>query len=200
VRVADRPTDATGVSATGISTVAVPVTSSPSPWGPTEQPSAAPAAPEPRSFATLWEFALALNRHDAAAVALASDGTTCDIPIDSSEIRRLLGTVWFRSAFRYLSPHWRDRLLDVLLNDTVIGNHLIRDGRRSVRLAQMSSEALERVATDVTISEVVRADVQLLMAIDSMWGADALSRVTFAPVEAAAASAFGAFLLPFRHM
>jgi hypothetical protein len=51
----------------------------------------------------------------------------------------------------------------------------------------------------VTISDVIRADVQLLMAIDSLWGAEALSRVTFAPVEAASPSAFGSFLLPLRH-
>jgi hypothetical protein len=89
----------------------------------------------------------------------------------------------------------------VLLGDTTVGNHMIRDGRRDVRLAQISSEALRRVATDVTISDVVRADVQLLLAIDSTWGGDALSRVTFAPLEATSASAspFGAFLLPFRH-
>ena len=67
------------------------------------------------------------------------------------------------------------------------------------RLAQISFDALRRVATDVTISDVIRADVQLLMAIDSLWGAEALSRVTFAPVEAASPSAFGSFLLPLRH-
>src|SRR5262249_54443386 len=30
-----------------------------------------------RSFLTLWEFALALNRKDADALAVAADGTTC---------------------------------------------------------------------------------------------------------------------------
>jgi hypothetical protein len=70
-----------------------------------------------------------------------------------------------------------------------------------VRLGQISSEALKRVATDVTMSDIVRADVQLLMAIETTWGSEALARITFAPVEAASASAsgFGAFLQPFRN-
>ena len=159
----------------------------------------APAASGPRSFATFWEFALALNRNEPSAIALAADGATCDIPIDSGEIRKLLGTVWFRSAFRRFSPQWRNRLLDVLLGDITVGNHIVREGRRSVRLGQISPDALKRIATDVTISDVVRADVQLLMAIETTWGSEALGRVTFAPVEAASASGFGAFLQPFRN-
>jgi hypothetical protein len=71
------------------------------------------------------------------------------------------------SAFRHLSPRWRNRLLDVLLGDISVGNHMVRDGRRSVRLGRISSEALKRVATDVTIADVVRADVQLLTAIET---------------------------------
>jgi cell division GTPase FtsZ len=173
------------------------------PWPPIDAPSTpppvAPPASEPRAFATFWEFALALNRNESSAVALAADGATCDIPLESGEIRKLLGTVWFRSAFRRLSPQWRSRLLDVLVGDITVGNHMVRDGRRSVRLGQISPEALKRVATDVTVSEVARADVQLLMAIEMTWGSEALGRVTFAPVEAASASGFGAFLQPFRN-
>jgi cell division GTPase FtsZ len=198
--VADLPADAAAMSPGSNS-----VNGARSPWGPIEERPApepvASAAPAPRSFATFWEFALALNRNESSAVALAADGATCDIPLESGEIRKLLSTVWFRSAFRHLSPHWRNRLLDVLLSDVTVGNHMIRDGRRSVRLGQISSEALKRAATDVTMSDTVRADVQLLIAIETTWGSEALARITFAPVEAASASAsgFGAFLQPFRN-
>jgi hypothetical protein len=177
------------------------------PWGPIEarpapaavvQP-ASPPAVEPRSFSSLWEFALALNRNEPAALALATDGATCDIPIEGSEIRKLLGTVWFRSVFRHLSPHWRDRLLDVLVDDIRIRNHAVRDGRRTVRLSHMSPEALKRIAIDVTIPDAVRGDVQLVMTIGTMWGNDAVSRITFEPVEEQSTSAFDVLLQPFRH-
>jgi cell division GTPase FtsZ len=197
-RLADQSVDDTAASPGRSS-----VSGARSPWGPVEErPAPEPpptTAPEPRAYGTFWEFALALNRNEPAALALAADGATCDIPIDSGEIRKLLGTVWFRAAFRHLSPHWRSRLLDVLVGDITVGNHMIRDGRRSVRLGQISPEALKRVANDVTVPDVARADVQLLIAIETTWGREALGRVTFAPVEAASASGFGAFLQPFRN-
>jgi hypothetical protein len=38
--------------------------------------------PRARAFATFREFAVALNRSDPAALALAGDGATSDIPVD----------------------------------------------------------------------------------------------------------------------
>jgi cell division GTPase FtsZ len=196
---------AAGVAAvvTAVSPIAVSLPERRRPWGPVEERPApqtpAHAASGPRSFATLWEFALALNRNEPVALALASDGTTCELVIESSEIRKLLGTVWFRSAFRHLSPHWRTRLLDALLGDIRIGNHTIREGRRGMRLNQISPDGLKRVATDITIPDAVRADAQLLLAIATMWGSDALARVTFEPVDTVPPSTIGALLQPFRH-
>ena len=154
----------------------------------------------PRSFSTFWEFALALNRNDASALAVAADGTTCDMPIEASQIRKLLGTVWFRSVFHCLSSAWRVRLLNVLLDDTRIRNHVVREGRRAVPLNQMSSEQLKRVAGNPNVPDAVRADVQLLAVVATMWGSEALTRVTYEPAEAAPRSSrFDLLLPPFRH-
>ena len=159
-----------------------------------------PATPvEPRSFSTFWQFALALNRHDASALAIAADGTICDIPIEGSEIRKLLGTVWFRSVFRTLSPQWRNRLLDVLLDDAKIYNHVVRDGRRTVRLNEIPYEELEKIAVNPSVPDAVRADVQLLIAIGTVWGRDALTRVRFEPVVEATRLPRFDLLPPFRH-
>jgi cell division GTPase FtsZ len=153
-----------------------------------------------RSFSTLWEFALAVNRNEAPALALAGDGKSCEMPIEGSEVRRLIGTVWFRSVFRALSGHWRDRLLEVLLGDLRIPNHGLRHGRRAVRLNQLSYDELKRAATDLDVPDVVRADMQLLVAIATLWGPTALSRVAFERAgEAAAPSTFDLLLQTFRH-
>jgi cell division GTPase FtsZ len=156
---------------------------------------------EPPSFSTFWELALALNRNDPLALAIAGDGTNWNVSVEPAEIRKLLSTVWFRSVVRYLSPHWRNRLLDVLLDGTTVPSHAIRQGRRTVRLNQITYEQLKQVATDVTLPDVVRADVQLLMAIGSVWGSEALARVTFEPgAETARPSTFDLLLQPFRNL
>ena len=163
-------------------------------------PAACETTEAPRSFSTLWEFALAVNRNEAPALALAVDGKSCEMPIEGSEVRRLIGTVWFRSVFRALSGHWRDRLLDVLLDDTRVHNHVLGQGRRAVRLNQLSYEDLKRTATDLDVPDALRADVQLLVAIGTLWGSNALSRVAFEPADdAAAPSTFDLLLQPFRH-
>ena len=154
----------------------------------------------PRSFSTLWEFALALNRNDAHAMALAANGAATDIQIAGGDVRRLLGTVWFRSVFRSLSLPWRNRLLDVLLGDTRIHNQVVGEGRRAVRLNQLSYDELEKLAVSPGLPDVLRADVQLLVAIGGTWGSDALARVTFEPAgEAARQSMLEMLLPPFRH-
>jgi cell division GTPase FtsZ len=153
-----------------------------------------------RSFSTLREFALAVNRNDAPALALAADGKSCDIPIEASEVRKLVGTVWFRSVFRQLSADWRDRLLAMLLGDMCVQNHVLQQGRRTVRLNHLSYDELKQTATDINLPDAVRADVQLLVAVGTLWGEDALSAVAFSPADKAASpSTFDLLLQPFRH-
>jgi serine/threonine protein kinase len=45
------------------------------------------------SVLDLLEFAVAVNRSDPAALALASNGVTSDIPFDGTEVRRLINTM-----------------------------------------------------------------------------------------------------------
>jgi cell division GTPase FtsZ len=144
----------------------------------------------PASFSTLWDFALALNRNDASALALAADGTSADIPIEASQIKKLLATPWCRTVFRSLSPAWRNRLLDILLDETRVYPHVIGEGRRAARLDQISFEELKQIAVDPTITDTVRDDVHLLYAIGTVWGGDVLKRVRFEP-QPAGPSRFG---------
>jgi cell division GTPase FtsZ len=147
-------------------------------------------ADRPTSFSTLWDFALALNRNDPSALAIAADGTTCDIPIEASQIRKLLATPWCRTVFRSLSPVWRNRLLDILLDETRVYPHVVGEGRRAARLDQISIEDLKQIAVDPTLTDTVREDVHLLFAIATVWGGDALKRVRFEP-QPAGSSRFG---------
>jgi cell division GTPase FtsZ len=200
----------------GVGTDAEPVSQVPMPGGEGESPLEAvevvaprpiqslrrveaATAVEPRSFSSFWQFALALNRNDAAALAMAADGTISDIPVESGEIRRLLGTVWFRSVCRTLSPQWRGRLLDVLLDDAKIHDHVVRDGRRSVRLSEIPYHELEKIVVNPGVPDAVRADAQLLIAVGSVWGHDALARVRFEPVADATRPPRFDLLPPFRH-
>src|SRR6185503_127856 len=102
------------------------------------------AAAEAVSYATFWDFALALNRGEPSAVAIAVEGADADMPIDATQARKLAGTVWFRSVFKSLSPQGRHRLLDVLLAGTRVPNQLVRQGRRTVRLNQLPFEELKQ--------------------------------------------------------
>ena len=83
-------------------------------------PIAAPEAPgrverSPGSrFATVAEFARALNRLDPIALELAAGDPLPDMSIEGLAVKQLLGTFWFRSIFPRLSPSWRERLLEAL--------------------------------------------------------------------------------------
>jgi cell division GTPase FtsZ len=170
----------------------------------TPAPSQAPAlsrAPAPsRSFSTFWEFALAVNRSDPAALRLAGNGADCDIPMDGRELRKLIGTFWFRSVFPRLSPEWKDRILNVLAEHVTIPNHAIRHGRRLVPLQEITQEQRQQIVTGSSLPDAIRADVQLLVTVATLWGAEALGRFTFTPVpETAGASGLALLLQPFRH-
>ena len=156
-------------------------------------------APSP-SFSTFWEFALALNRSDPAALRLAENGARSDILMDGRELRKLLGTFWFRSVFPRLSPEWQDRILNVLVEHVTIPNHAIRNGRRTVHLHEMTQEQRQQMMTEPSVPDASRADLQLLVTVATLWGEEALGRFEFTPVpEAADTSRIALLLQPFRH-
>lgn len=134
-------------------------------------------------FASLWAFAVALNRRDPAAIALAADGAKCDIPFEGREVRKLLGTIWFRGVVPQLSETWRERILEALVTSAPIPNHLVRVDRRAARLADLSHAQLKDLFTRAYVPDTVRADVELLLTVGRLWGPQALERFQFAGVS-----------------
>ena len=151
-------------------------------------------------FATFWDFALAVNRSDSAALRLAGNGADSDVPIDAGELRKLLSTFWFRSVFPRLSAAWQHRMLDVLVEHVSIPDHAIRIGRRAVHLSELTHEQRRQLVTGTSLPDAVRADLQLLVMIATLWGEQALERFELRPVpDAADKSALASLLQPFRH-
>jgi hypothetical protein len=138
--------------------------------------------PRARAFTTFREFAVALNRSDPAAVALAGDGATSDIPVDGTELRRLLGTMWFRTVLNRLPRDWRERLLHVLIESATVPDHVVKRGRQTIHLRDLSYEELEEVSSKTSVPDSIRPDLDLLLAVGRFWGADAVKRFRFADV------------------
>jgi cell division GTPase FtsZ len=147
-----------------------------------DAPLAEPAArPEPQpvpSFSNFWEFAVAVNRSDPAALALASNGAKTAIPIDGSELRKLLGTMWFRAVVPRLSDEWRTRLLAVLVDTVEIPNHVVKVGGRTTHLSDCTYGELQELKTR-SASDITRSDMELLLTIGRLWGGDAIGRFHF---------------------
>ncbi len=135
-----------------------------------------------RAFTTFREFAVALNRSDPAALALAGDGATFDIPVDRTELRRLLGTMWFRTVLNRLPRDWRERLLHVLIENATVPDHVVKRGRQTIRLRELSYEELEEMSSKTSVPDSIRPDLDLMIAVGRFWGADAVKRFRFADV------------------
>jgi hypothetical protein len=130
-------------------------------------------------FSTLWEFTIAVNRSDPAALALASDGVTSEIPIDGADVRRLISNMWFRSVIPRLSHEWRDRLLDALVNSALLKDHRVKIGRHSRHLRELSYPQLQELAAQTPVHDVVRPELDLLLTVGRLWGADSVKRFRF---------------------
>jgi len=178
-----RPDDSTHRPAGVEATQAVPEASS-VPAPPAEETPEPPAQP----FPTFWDLCLAVNRRDSRALMIAGNGATSDIPVDVTETRKLLGTVWFRAVFAQLSQPWRDRLLTVIASNVRIANDVVRSGRRTARLSELTYEELTRVPLETILPDALRSDVHLLIAVGSLWGMDATRRFEFVDAVSPASS------------
>jgi cell division GTPase FtsZ len=158
----------------------------------------APTDPNPRAFGTFWEFALAVNRGDASALALAGNGSDGGVSIDAAELRKLLCTVWFRSVFPRLSTSWRDRLFEVVVDRVRFENQLVKLGRQCVPLSKASYSQLNDIIGRVDLPDPVRADVQVLIAVGRLWGEEALQRCQFTGEAPVSPSRFGMLVLGLR--
>jgi hypothetical protein len=159
----------------------------------TVRPSSAPLATsdDGAAFSTLREFAVAVNRSDPAALALASDGVSSDIAIDGADVRKLLGTMWFRGVVSRLSQAWRTHLFEALRASIELPDHIVALGRRQARLSELDYVQLREALTSPSVPEAIRADIQLLLTIVQVWGEDALRQCHFRELaEPPAASGF----------
>jgi cell division GTPase FtsZ len=147
---------------------------------PAESPVVETSASQPSqpAFANLWEFAVAVNRSDRAALVMASNGANAGIPIEGSDVRKLVGTLWFRGVVPKLSQEWRTRLLDALAESVEVRNHAIKVGRRTTHLKELSYTELQDVATSA-VPDTARTDLELLMTVGRLWGGDAIGRFRF---------------------
>src|SRR5262245_38345308 len=135
-------------------------------------------------FATVAEFAKALNRLDPIALELGAGGPSPDMSIDGLAVKQLLGAFWFRSIFPHLSSSWRERLLDAFASRVVIPNHVLWRGGQAVHLADASHAELKEIAAKTMVDGAAGADLQLLLTIARFWGDEALRRLRFVEVTA----------------
>ena len=134
-------------------------------------------------FASLLEFAVAVNRADPTALALAGGGAG-EIPVDGADVRKLLGTLWFRGVVPHLSADWRTRLFDALRTSAEIPNHVVRLGRQQTRVSELGQAQLREVVASPSLPDAVRQDVELLAAIARVWGEDAIRQLQFREMAA----------------
>ena len=159
-----------------------PVAAAPEPE-PVVEPAEEPA--HATAFATLWDFAVAVNRSDPAALALAGNSAAASaFPIDGAEVRKLAGTVWFRGVVPKLSAEWRTRLLDALAEDVEIPNHPVKTGRRNVFLSDLDYQELQELSRTSVLTGL-KGDFDFLLTIGRLFGGDAISRLRFAEVAPA---------------
>jgi len=144
-----------------------------------EQTEVGAAAVRGPAFSTFWEFAVAVNRSDPAALALASNGATSTFPIDGAEVKKLMSVMWFRTVLARLSGDWRERLLAVLVEHVPMSDHLVRLGRHTMHLRELSYAQLQEIDSKTAVPDAVRADLDLLMTVGRFWGADAVKRFRF---------------------
>jgi cell division GTPase FtsZ len=148
------------------------------PAEPIPEPALAHLVEQP-SFATFRDFAVAVNRAERTALALARDGAPDGIPIDGSDVKKLMGTMWFRGVVPRLSVAWRQRVLDELVSTVPIPNHRLKVDHRGVRLSELTYAQLSDVVKRSHLPDVARADVDLLLIVGRLWGGEALGRFQF---------------------
>jgi hypothetical protein len=86
-------------------------------------------------------------------------------------------------------------LLDALAAAIAIPNHVLWRGRHALHFADASSDDLKETAAQTNLAGAVAADLQLLLAITSLWGEEARRRLRFVEVaEPTGSSRLGALL------
>ena len=105
------------------------------------------------------------------------------MPLDVADIRKLLSTFWVRSLFPRLSTHWRDRMLETLLQNVAIPDHAVTHGRQTAHVSELTHEELKQIVTETIFPVAIRRDLQLLVAVGTLWGGETMRRFEFTPVS-----------------
>ena len=70
-------------------------------------------------------------------------------------------------------------MLDVLVGSMAIPDHVLKVDHRDVRLSELTFAQLSDVVGRIKVPEGARPDVDLLVSVGRMWGADAMGRFQF---------------------
>jgi hypothetical protein len=135
--------------------------------------------PRGAALSTFWEFAVAVNRADPAALALAANGATSVFPVDGADVRKLLTMMWFRTVLPRLSGEWRERLLNALIEYVALSDHAVKVGRQTIHLRQLTYAQLQEIDSTTSAPDAVRPDLDFLLTVGRFWGADAVKRFRF---------------------
>ena len=130
-------------------------------------------------FTTVWELAIAINRSDPAALAIARDDAHPAIPVDGAEVKKLLRTVWFRMVAPQLSEGWKARLLEAVARDVLIPDHIVKVGRLSMHLSELTHAQLCEVAAKFSVPDTVKPDLDLMVTVGRLFGDGAVARLRF---------------------
>jgi hypothetical protein len=139
-------------------------------------------SPREPGFSTFWEFAVAVNRADPAALALAGNGAISIFPVDGADVRKLLTTMWFRTVLARLSREWHERLLNALIEYVSVSDHPVKLGRHTLHLRELTYAQLQEIGSTTPVLDAIRPDLDLLIAVGRFWGADAVKRFRFVEV------------------
>ena len=158
---------------------------------------ASAAAP---AFASFWDFALAINRSDAAALKQAANGLQARY---SDRCRRaekapehLLVSVSVFASFTGLAGP--------LTSIAARAGHdpQLRDQDRAthrVNLSELTDAQRRQVLNTANLPDAIRADFQLVVAVAMLWGEDAVKRFALtAASDAPGASTLSSLLQSFR--
>ena len=126
-------------------------------------------------------------------------GSACEIPVDGADVRKLLGTLWFRGVVPHLSADWRTRLFDALRTSAEIPNHVVSLGRRQTRWSEPPCPAARSGGQSITAG-CRSPGCRALAAIARVWGEAAIRQLQFREMAAPpATSAFASLLQAHPH-
>jgi cell division GTPase FtsZ len=167
--------------------------------GPAARRASPPERPNAdRPFANLLDFATAVNRSNPIALAMA-EADRCDFPIDGADVRKLLGNLWFRTVVASLPPAWRTRLLDALRSSLELPDHTVKLGRQSAHLSELAYAQLCEAATNPSLSDAIRSDLEFMATVCHVWGDAAPRQFRYREVAVpAAASRFASLVQGLR--